>query len=57
MKLCRILLVLGVLVGLPSVWETLAFSWDPTFQAPALRYGCLLYTSDVYKRQGRLSIA
>jgi hypothetical protein len=39
MKLSRILLVLGVLLGLPSVWETLAFSWDPTFQAPALRYG------------------
>jgi len=39
MKLSRILLVLGVLTGLPSVWETLAFSWDPTFQAPALRYG------------------
>ncbi|MEI1377344.1 hypothetical protein PQG02_11755 [Nostoc sp. UHCC 0926] len=39
MKLSRILLVLGILVGLPSLWETLAFSWDPTFEAPALRYG------------------
>lgn len=39
MRLCRILLVLGLLVGLPSIWETLAFSWDPTFEAPALRYG------------------
>jgi hypothetical protein len=39
MRLCRILLVLGVVLGIPSVWETLAFSWDPTFQAPALRYG------------------
>lgn len=39
MKISRILLVLGILVGLPSLWETLAFSWDPTFQAPALRYG------------------
>jgi len=35
----RVLLVLGILVGLPSIWETLSFSWDPTFQAPALRYG------------------
>jgi len=35
----RVLLVFGVLVGLPSLWETLSFSWDPTFQAPALRYG------------------
>jgi hypothetical protein len=38
-KLCRILLVIGLLAGLPSIWETLAFSWDPTFQAPTLRYG------------------
>jgi len=37
--LCRVLLVLGVLVGIPSLWETLSFSWDPAFQAPALRYG------------------
>lgn len=37
--LCRTLLVLDILVGLPSVWETLSFSWDPPFQAPALRYG------------------
>jgi len=35
----RVLLVLGIVVGLPSLWETLSFSWDPTFQAPALRYG------------------
>ena len=39
MRLCRVLLVLGILVGLPSVWETLSFAWDPTFEAPALRYG------------------
>ena len=39
MQTCRVLLVLGVLVGMPSIWETLSFSWDPTFQAPALRYG------------------
>jgi len=38
-KLARILLILGVIGGLPSVWETLSFSWDPTFQAPALREG------------------
>jgi hypothetical protein len=24
---------------LPSIWETLAFSWDSTFSAPLLRYG------------------
>jgi len=35
----RALLVLGILVVLPSIWKTLSFSWDPTFQAPALRYG------------------
>lgn len=39
MRLCRALLVLGLVVGGPSLWQTLAFSWDPTFQAPALRYG------------------
>ena len=39
MRLSRFLLVLGILVGFPSLWETLAFSWDPTFEAPALRYG------------------
>jgi hypothetical protein len=39
MKLCRILLVLGLVAGLPSMWETLSFSWDATFQAPTLRYG------------------
>ena len=39
MRLCRILLVVGIVVGLPSLWETLSFSWDPTFQAPSLRYG------------------
>lgn len=39
MTLCRVLLVLGIIIGLPSILETLSFSWDPTFQAPALRYG------------------
>ena len=39
MRLCRILLVLGLVAGLPSIWETLSFSWDATFQAPDLRYG------------------
>ena len=39
LTLCRSLLVLGLICGLPSLWQTLAFSWDPTFQAPALRYG------------------
>jgi hypothetical protein len=39
MKIFRILLVLGILIGLPSLWETLSFSWNPTFQASALRYG------------------
>ena len=37
--LCRALLVAGIVVGLPSIWETVSFSWDSTFQAPALRYG------------------
>jgi len=37
--ICRALLVLGVAVGIPSVWETMSFSWDLTFQAPALLYG------------------
>lgn len=31
--------MLSVLLGARGVWETLAFSWYPTFQAPALRYG------------------
>lgn len=39
MRLCRLLLVAGLVIGLPSLWETLSFSWDPTFEAPALRYG------------------
>jgi hypothetical protein len=38
-KLARILLIAGILFGLPSLWETLSFSWDPSFQAPALRFG------------------
>ena len=37
--LCRALLVLGIVAGIPSLWQTLTFSWDPTFQAPAFRYG------------------
>jgi hypothetical protein len=39
MKFARILLIAGILFGLPSLWETLSFSWDPSFQAPALRFG------------------
>jgi hypothetical protein len=39
MWLCRTLLCLGVVIGLPSVWETLAFSWNPDFQAPRLPLG------------------
>jgi hypothetical protein len=39
MKLSRIFICLGLLIGLPSVWETLAFSWNPDFQAPALSLG------------------
>ena len=39
MWLCRTLLCLGVIVGIPSVWETLAFSWNPDFQAPRLPLG------------------
>ena len=37
--LSRALLVAGIIIGLPSMWETVSFSWDPTFQAPVLRYG------------------
>lgn len=39
MTLFRALLISGIVLGLPSIWETLSFSWDPTFQAPMLRYG------------------
>ena len=39
MRLCRTLLCLGIIIGLPSVWETLAFSWNPDFQAPRLALG------------------
>jgi hypothetical protein len=39
MKVARILICLGLLIGLLSVWETLAFSWNPDFQAPALSLG------------------
>ena len=39
MRLCRTLLCLGIIIGLPSVWETLAFSWNPDFQAPRLPLG------------------
>lgn len=42
MTVARILLAFGLVIGLPSLWETLRFSWDPTFQAPALRYGASL---------------
>ena len=37
--LCRVLLAAAIVVGLPSLWETVLFSWDPPFAAPALRYG------------------
>ena len=39
MRLCRTLVCLGIIIGLPSVWETLAFSWNPDFQAPRLPLG------------------
>jgi hypothetical protein len=39
LKIARTFLIVGILCGLPSIWETLAFSWDPTFSAPLLRYG------------------
>ena len=35
----RWLLCLGLIVGLFSMWDTLAHSWDPAFQAPALPLG------------------
>ncbi len=37
--ICHVIFVSGLIAGLPSLWETLAFSWDPTFQAPALKLG------------------
>ena len=39
MWLSRTLLCLGIVVGIPSVWETLTFSWNPDFQAPRLPLG------------------
>ena len=39
MWLSRVLLSLGVIAGAISMWQTLAFSWDPDFQAPALLLG------------------
>ena len=35
----RILIVMGVLAGLLSVWFTLAFTWDPEFAAVNLPVG------------------
>lgn len=39
MWLSRTLVCLGLICGIPSVWETLAFSWNPDFQAPRLPLG------------------
>jgi len=39
MWLSRTLVCLGLFCGIPSVWETLAFSWNPDFQAPRLHLG------------------
>jgi hypothetical protein len=39
MKLSRVLLCLGLAVCTLSIWDTLAHSWDPAFQAPALPLG------------------
>jgi hypothetical protein len=35
----RLLVCLGLAAGAISMWETLAFSWNPDFQAPALALG------------------
>ena len=35
----RILLCLGLVVGAFSMWDTLAHTWDPAFNAPALALG------------------
>jgi hypothetical protein len=39
LKLNRVLLCLGLILGAPSMWDTLVHSWDPAFQAPALPLG------------------
>lgn len=39
MKLNRVLLCLGLAAGTLSMWDTLAHSWDPAFQAPVLPLG------------------
>ena len=39
MWLSRVLLCLGLMAGTLSMWDTLAHSWDPAFQAPALPLG------------------
>ena len=39
MWLSRTLICLGLIAGVPSVWETLSFSWNPDFQAPRLPLG------------------
>ena len=38
MWLCRTLLCLGIIIGLPSVWETLAFSWTLIFRRPSIYF-------------------
>ena len=39
MRLCRALLLLGLAVGTVSMYETLAFTWNPLFEAPVLPQG------------------
>lgn len=39
MRLCRTLLVLGLMASGMSMFETLKYSWDPLFEAPDLPQG------------------
>jgi len=39
MRLCRILLLLGLAASGLSMYDTLSHAWDPSFEAPALSLG------------------
>ncbi len=39
MRLCRILLLLGLAASALSMYDTLSHTWDPSFEAPALALG------------------
>ena len=39
MRLCRLLLLLGLTASGLSMYDTVSHSWDPSFEAPAFRLG------------------